>query len=101
MVKTRCGRSCDFETGQVAYGRHQLRCFIGHDQTISETLDQGGNAPQGFFAYPSGLESTLAVVIKVRQQARRLKSVLNIDACLALLHALHLAKPRKAQRRRS
>ena len=41
---TRCGLSCDFETGQVAYGRHQLRCFIGHDQTISETLDQGGNA---------------------------------------------------------
>ena len=40
------------------------------------------------------LESTLAVVTRVPPEIRRLKPALNTAGCRALLHAIHLAKPR-------
>jgi transcriptional regulator with XRE-family HTH domain len=47
------------------------------------------------------LKSTLAVVTWMPREARRLKPPLNIAGCLALVHAIHLAKPQKTQRRKS
>ena len=49
-----------------------------------------------------GLESILAVVARMPmlREPRRLKPALNIAGCLALLHAIHLAKPHKKVRRR-
>ena len=48
------------------------------------------------------LEYILAVVTRmaVPLQPRRIKAALNIAGCLALLHAIHLAKPQRTRRRK-
>jgi hypothetical protein len=55
----------------------------------------------GHLSNLSGLESILAVVtpMPISPEPRRLKPALNIAGCLALLHALHLAKSQKTRRR--
>jgi hypothetical protein len=56
----------------------------------------------GPFSNLWGLESILAVVtcMPMPPEPRRLKPALNIAGCLALLHAIHLAKPHNKVRRR-
>ena len=62
----------------------------------------GFNRKMGQCSNLCRLESILAVIRRMPMppEPRRLEPALNIAGCLALLHAIHLAKPQKARRRK-
>ena len=70
-----------------------------NDKGISRSIESG---VMGLFSNLCRLEFILAVIIRMPMppEPRRLKPARDIAGCLALLHAIHLAKPQKTQRRK-
>jgi hypothetical protein len=97
LCDRRCARRPDGD-GKRLPDRGRRR--VDTDRCPVTSLDrERGHGP---LSNLSGLESILAVVtpMPIPPEPRRLKPALNIAGCLALLHAVHVAKPQKTRRRK-
>ena len=75
---------------------------IPTEELLTKGFLARSRAGHGLFSNLRGLEYILAVVTRMAMplQPRRIKPALNIAGCLALLHAIHLAKPQMTRRRK-